>query len=102
MENIKVFVMANIIITDADEYKNYEKGFFPILKKHNGIFLTYDDNHKHKEGVKKLEGRAILFGFPSQQDADNWFEDPEYQTLSEHRKKGTKTQFITFIKTLER
>ena len=53
MENIKVFVMANIIITDADEYKNYEKGFFPILKKHNGIFLTYDDNHKHKEGVKK-------------------------------------------------
>ena len=47
MENIKVFVMANIIITDADEYKNYEKGFFPILKKHNGIFLTYDDNHKH-------------------------------------------------------
>ena len=75
---------------------------FPILKKHNGIFLTYDDNHKHKEGVKKLEGRAILFGFPSQQDADNWFEDPEYQTLSEHRKRGTKTQFITFIKTLER
>ncbi|GIR03197.1 MAG: hypothetical protein CM15mP12_7280 [Gammaproteobacteria bacterium] len=30
--------MANIIITDADEYKNYEKGFFPIPKKHNGIF----------------------------------------------------------------
>ena len=54
-----------------------------------------------KKVSKKLEGRAILFGFPSQQDADNWFEDPEYQTLSEHRKRGTKTQFITFIKTLE-
>ena len=27
MENIKVFVMANIIITDTDEYKNYEKGY---------------------------------------------------------------------------
>ena len=52
--------------------------------------------------IWQSEGRAILFGFPSQQDADNWFEDPEYQTLSEHRKRGTKTQFITFIKTLER
>ena len=98
----KVYMLVDINIQDKETYLNYEKGFFPILKKHNGIFLTYDDNHQHKEGVKKLEGRVILFGFPSQQDADNWFEDPEYQTLSEHRKRGTKTQFITFIKTLER
>ena len=90
MENIKVFVMANIIITDADEYKNYEKGFFPILKNITAYFLLMMIIKGHKEGVKKLEGRAILFGFPSQQDADNWFEDPEYQTLSEHRKRELK------------
>ena len=39
MENIKVFVMANIIITDADEYKNYEKGFFQYSKNITAYFL---------------------------------------------------------------
>ena len=89
MENIKVFVMANIIITDADEYKNYEKGFFPILKKHNGTFITYDDSPDVLEGPKPLPGRVIIFTFPSEDDANNWWNDMDYQELSKHRRAAT-------------
>ena len=47
MSDVKVYMIANLQIHDADNYRNYEKGFFPILKKHGGEFITYDDNITH-------------------------------------------------------
>ena len=44
MTNISVYVVVNLTIVDADEYRIYEKGFFPLLKKHNGTFITFDDS----------------------------------------------------------
>jgi len=43
MTNITTYMIVNIQINDPDEYKIYEKGFFPYLKKHNGSFITFDD-----------------------------------------------------------
>ena len=39
----QVYMIANLKIEDAETYRKYEKGFFPILKKHGGSFITYDD-----------------------------------------------------------
>ena len=64
MADISVYVVVNLTINDADEYRIYEKGFFPILKKHNGTFITYDDSPEVLEGPKPLPGRAIIFSFP--------------------------------------
>jgi uncharacterized protein (DUF1330 family) len=36
MSDINVYMIVNLKINDAEEYKIYEKGFFPFLKKHNG------------------------------------------------------------------
>jgi len=33
MSDIPVYMVLNLNVTDADEYREYEKGFFPILKK---------------------------------------------------------------------
>ena len=65
MEEVKVYMIANLQIHDADRYREYEKGFFPILKKHCGEFITYDDNIVNVEGEIPMEGRIILFSFPS-------------------------------------
>ena len=43
------------------------------------------------------EGRMIMFSFPSAQVARDWFADPEYQALSEHRRAGTEMQFLTMV-----
>ena len=86
MEEVKVYMIANLQIHDADKYREYEKGFFPLLKKHSGEFITYDDNITHVEGENPMEGRVILFSFPSEQHAIDWYSDPEYQKLSEHRR----------------
>ena len=69
MEEVKVYIIANLQIHDADRYREYEKGFFPILKKYEGQFITFDDNIVHMEGDNPMEGRVILLSFPSAKHA---------------------------------
>ena len=91
MNDIKVYMIVNLKINDPDEYKIYEKGFFPFLKKHNGSFITFDDSPECLEGEKPQQfDRVILFSFPTEQDADNWWNDDGYQELSKHRRAATE------------
>ena len=91
MSDIKVYMIVNLKINNPDEYRIYEKGFFPFLKKHNGSFITFDDSPECLEGEKPQQfDRVILFSFPTEQDADNWWNDDGYQELSKHRRAATE------------
>ena len=100
MQETPVYMVVNLHITDKDEYRKYEKGFFSILKKYNGSFITYDDTAETLEGISPREGRMIIFSFPSEQMARDWWADSDYQDLSEHRRAGTEMQFLTMVKGL--
>jgi len=83
-------MVVNLKIDDRDEYRIYEKGFFPFLKKYNGTFITFDDSPICLEGENpKQFDRVILFSFPSEEDADSWWADAGYQELSKHRRNAT-------------
>ena len=97
MADIPVYMIVNVTVTDADEYRRYEKGFFGFLKKYGGSFVTFDDNPITMEGVSPREGRMIIFSFPSEQTARDWYADEGYQALSEHRRTGTKLEFLTMV-----
>ena len=97
MAQIPVYMVVNLQVTDADTYRTYEKGFFPLLKKHGGEFLTFDDQPRLIEGSEALQGRVILFRFPSEEAALAWYNDPDYQQLSEHRRAGTALRFLTLV-----
>ena len=91
MSDITIYMIVNLKIHDAEEYKIYEKGFFPFLKKHNGSFITFDDSPICLEGNEpKQFDRVVLFSFPSESDADNWWNDTGYQELSKHRRSGAE------------
>ena len=100
MEDIEVFFIANLNIIDKEIYRKYEQGFFPILKKHGGEFITYDDSIEHLEGVSPLSGRVLIFKFPSECAAKSWYHDPEYQELSKFRRKGAPLNSLTLVKGL--
>lgn len=97
MSDTPCYVLANLVINDADEYRQYEKGFFSILKRFGGEFITYDDNSVTLEGTTPPEGRLILFKFPSKDVAQTWYDDPDYQALSEHRRAGTTLKCLTLV-----
>lgn len=91
------YMVANFHIHDAEKYRVYEKGFFPILKKHGGTFVTYDDAIETLEGSEPRGGRIVIFQFPSEAAARAWWDDEDYQALSEHRRAGTELKFLTMV-----
>lgn len=98
MSDLPVYVIANLVAIEGHEgYMTYQKGFFPILKKHGGTFITYDDNQIHLEGSEPRPGRMIIFQFPSEAVAQAWYDDPEYQELSEHRRAGAELKSLTMV-----
>ena len=100
MSEQKVFMIANLKINDKDTYQIYEKGFFPILRKHDGEFVTYDDSVETFEGSSPHEGRAIIFSFPTPKKAREWFNDPEYQELAKNRRTAAELKNLSMIKSL--
>ena len=76
----KVYVIANFEINDAENFRNQEKGFFGILKKHGGEFITFDDTPEKIEG-EDLKGRVAMWTFNSKDEFNNWYNDEEYQKL---------------------
>ena len=100
MDEVKVYLIANLNIEDKETYRTYEKGFFPVLKKHGGEFITYDDSIDHLEGSSPLKGRVVFFSFPSEAAARKWYSDPEYQELSKYRRKGAPLVSLTMVKGL--
>jgi uncharacterized protein (DUF1330 family) len=97
MADIPAYVVANFQVNDKDEYRKYEKGFFPILQRYGGEFFTFDDNTVTFEGASPRSGRMVLFKFPSEEKATAWYNDPDYQALSEHRRAGTDLAFLTML-----
>ena len=98
MSDTPVFMIVNLKVTEQDSYKVYEKGFFPLLKKYGGSFVTFDDKPDTFEGFDPRDGRIIIFQFPSAEKAKQWYADPEYQALSEHRRAGTRLEFLTMVR----
>jgi len=100
VSEVPVYLIANLIVQDAAEYRKYEKGFFPLLKRHIGEFVTFDDKPHTFEGSAPPVGRVIVFKFPSEDHARHWYDDPDYQALSAHRRAGTSLEFLTMVRGL--
>lgn len=96
MNETPVILIAAFTIHETEPYDLYAKGFFPLLKKHGGRFITYDDAAVTLEGTSP-GGRIVMFRFPSEDAAQHWYNDPEYQRLSEHRRASTDANFLTMV-----
>ena len=50
-----VHFIAHFTVTDAEGYRVYEKGFFPILREHGGRFVTYDDRRPSSRASERTD-----------------------------------------------
>ena len=67
MSTIPVYMVVNLKVTDADQYRKYEKGFFPLLKKYGGTFLTFDDSPINQRASADAATRHSRLSYPRPQ-----------------------------------
>ncbi len=93
------YFVAHITVDDVDGYRQYEKGFFPVLKPYGARFITYDDNVTVLEGERE-GGRTILIEFPSDAVLTEWWNSPEYVELAKLRIASCTTHSVSVVHSL--
>ncbi len=92
---MSVYIVASIAVKDWDEYGKYQDGFLDIFAKYKGELLAVSDEPRVMEGEWPYT-RAVVIRFPDEAEARRWYESPEYQKISEHRRRGSKGTIIAF------
>lgn len=83
------YVIAEITIQDAGEYRRYLDGTDAILEKFNAQVLAVDDSPLLLEGKMGFR-RCVLIRFSSEVDANGWYHSAEYQAIAPHRRRASK------------
>lgn len=91
-----VYFIAHITVDDVDGYRQYEKGFFPILKPYGARFVTFDDNVTVLEG-ERAPGRTIIIEFPSEDVLMTWWNSPDYVELAKLRHASVTTHSVSVV-----
>lgn len=88
------YVVGQLEVLDWDEYQAYLTGFMPSFERHGGKLLATS-----MQDTTALEGtwaysRTVLLEFPSTEDAEAWYSDPEYIKLMQIRHRTAKTNLV--------
>lgn len=78
------YVVAMMSVQDAETYRKYTDRTPPTVKKYGGRFLTRGEPVSTMEG-EPYAGRMVLLEFPSKQNVEAWYKDPDYQQAMEFR-----------------
>ncbi|WP_375567929.1 DUF1330 domain-containing protein [Ahrensia marina] len=81
------FVVVDVRIDDPVAYKRYADGSKPIIERCGGSYLVRGGAFDVLEGDYYSPRRLVLLRFPSREDFDTFYNDPEYRALREERLK---------------
>ena len=91
---MSAYMIAQIKIEDSAEYQNYLAGFMPIFQRHGGELLATSKNKTTViEGEWAYPGTGIM-KFPSPDHAQQWYNDPDYKKLAEHRHRSAMANLV--------
>lgn len=88
--------IAHFTVNDADVYRQYEKGFFPVLKPYGARFVTFDDDATVLEG-ERASGRTVIIEFPSEEVLMQWWDSDEYTELAKLRHASVTTHSVSIV-----
>lgn len=87
------YFVAQVKITDAEAFREYERGFFATLKPFGGKMLIADNAPARLEG-EWPEGRTVVIEFDSVEQAQAWYDSDAYQTISEIRRANSESTMV--------
>lgn len=82
------YFVCTMRVHDPETYRKYTSQTPAIVARHGGRFLTRGDEVTTHEG-DKFSDRMVLIEFPNRTAAEAWYNDPEYQKVSEFRRASS-------------
>jgi uncharacterized protein (DUF1330 family) len=89
----KGYVIAQIDVTNAQQYGEYAKRSPDIIAKYGGRFVARAGRTVTLEGPA-ARSRVVIIEYPSFERAQAFFESPEYQQIKKLREGAANAQFI--------
>lgn len=89
----KAYIVAQIDVTNAQQYAEYTKLSPSIIDKFGGRFLARGGRSKTLEGAA-APGRVVVIEFPSVERAQAFYDSPEYTAARKVRAGAANVQFV--------
>jgi len=87
------YFVAQISITDHEEYGKYLENFDEIFSKYNGEYLAINESPVVLEGSWSYT-KSVLIKFSSRKEFDDWYYSEDYQKILKFRLKSAKCDTI--------
>ena len=91
---MSAYMIAQIEISDPDEYQNYLAGFMPIFQRYGGELLATSKNETTVVEGEWAYPSTVIMKFPNVEKAQEWHHDPDYIKLAEHRHRSAKANLV--------
>ncbi len=87
------YIVADIEITDPNEYQTYAQQTAATLERYGRKFLVRGGNPETLEGDRKTK-RLVIIEFPSVEQAKAWYDSPEYSAIKGIRQRSAISNIL--------
>lgn len=87
---MSTYVIGQISINDETRYASYVNAFRDVFSKFKGRLLSSAESPQLLEG-DWMGDKVVLMEFPTETDALDWLNSPEYQLIAKDRRAGAET-----------
>jgi|TARA_B110000914_G_C15334824_1_gene386434 uncharacterized protein (DUF1330 family) len=87
------YVIAQINVTNQENYKEYVEKVTPIVKKFDGEYVVRNGEYQCVEGESKFS-RIVILKFPSYERALEWYNSEEYKPVRQIRLDNSESNQI--------
>ncbi|MCG8327649.1 MAG: DUF1330 domain-containing protein [Chitinophagales bacterium] len=93
---MKAYMLAFVRVNDMETFnREYIEKAVPIVQRHGGVTVAVDENPSTIEGSVP-EGRVVIVEFDSKQAAEDFYNDPDYQSIKGWRQQVSESDSIIF------
>ena len=85
---MKYYLVAALTVHDTSWQKEYTPNVSALVAKHGGIFMARTHQLEKLEGDGDAPEVCVIIEFPSQDAAEGFYNDPDYEPFKESRKAG--------------
>ncbi len=90
---MSAYFIANVKITNAEEYQRYAAQTPAVIAQYGGRFLVRGGNVEFAEGAWGPD-KWIILEFPNMDALRRWYDSGDYQRIIGIRKRSTQTNAV--------